>query len=246
MSINLDLNLPPKTSIEEIECTVPDMFEITEEHSIENVDEFADDDVIVLDSQEKLTKEEEEIAQKKVETELFGTTLLTSEQLEVQMNRTKDIQFIGKMSKEELDKAFPIKYQTDKVTTKRNLINKMFCNDDFEENLKNATDISYEEYKKMQRKCARYYSAEIKNGFYQGWIAHCRCIQCDDVLGSFPCSYKKVFWVNAKSCPLCTGKYERMDMKQCDDLRISANKWKKSCRDRNKDLGHIFEHWIVK
>ena len=108
----------------------------------------------------------------------------------------------------------------------------------------NPQYMSKKEVSIFRRRAHKYYEAEIKNGFYTGFIAHFRCQCCDAVLGEHVSPYKRIYWVHPKKCCFCAGLKAPMAHKEAFLANEDAKKWSKRCKGK----GYIFkpaEHFFI-
>jgi len=106
----------------------------------------------------------------------------------------------------------------------------------------NPVTYDFEEAMAYSKACFKYYGAELKNGFYTGWVSTWRCRLCDEVLGVHPSTYKRIYWMPEESCKYCSGQLMRREIKHVEFLRGEANKWKARCK---KYLYSPYKHFQI-
>jgi hypothetical protein len=165
--------------------------------------------------------------------------LLTDEKLDKQILITKEKQYFSNLSQEEIDDMFPIEEPKEKVPIIKKVLGLYKGAEFFNRDKMAASSASLSHLQHWRFNSYMYYEADIKNGFYTGWLTTCRCSLCDSILSCFPSTYKRVYWLRSLSCPYCTKGIKKPNENDAEICRVEAAKWQKYHNIK------LHEHFII-
>jgi len=99
--------------------------------------------------------------------------------------------------------------------------------------------VKYSDYAVIKRQYNTFYRETLMNGFFTGFTAVVACYECNAVLDSFPCIYKRIFWIPKDRCRYCKGRYNRFSFKDMKLLEAAGGKIK-----GNMNANDFIHNWL--
>lgn len=104
------------------------------------------------------------------------------------------------------------------------------------------------------------YEANLRNGFYTGFMTTFLCYQCENILSCHPSAHKRINWISENNCHYCTKQAEKPnteDIYWCDTVskqfkerirvKDKGDLAVKILRDPGRNFKKAFEHtWCAR
>lgn len=179
------------------------------------------------------------------------SVLSTEEKLK---KAAEDIKFLCDMTQEDLDAT--LEFEPETFATVNTMVNeepKPFCGEldqlfsqkkflpidqqsIFEEKKYGAKFfISRNTRSRFKRTNFKKYEANLRNGFYTGFVTTFLCYQCENILSCHPSAHKRINWISENNCHYCQKKAKIPDTEDiywCNDI---TKQFKGRLRERGKD-----------